>query len=161
EPEVKVIEVKTAGAYKIAVLSAKDAGALQNWLLANQFVIPADKTDVIDSYVKQGWYFVAAKIDLGRAGFELVSGPPRSADGAQAKIAEKLSEGELYPLHLSFASKQCVFPLKISSVNGKAPEVSVYLLSTVPLVEKALFEKKLTENYYWRSNGLATLEERS
>ena len=161
ENEVKVIEVKTVGAYKIAVLSAKDAGALQNWLSANQFVVPADKTDVIDSYVKQGWYFVAAKIDLGRAGFELVSGPPRSADGAQAKIAEKLSEGELYPLHLSFASKRCVFPLKISSVNGKASEVSVYLLSTVPLVEKALFEKKLTENYYWRSNGLATLEERS
>jgi hypothetical protein len=158
--EVKVIEIKTVGAYKIAVLSTKDAGALENWLAANQFYFPPEKTDVIDSYAKQGWYFVAARINLRTpGGFEIVSGPPRAPVNVKSDAAEKLSEGELHPLHLSFASDRCVFPLKISSVNGKASEVSIYVLSSEPLVEKRMFDKKLAGNYRWRSNAVASLEE--
>ncbi|HUC84032.1 MAG TPA: HEAT repeat domain-containing protein, partial [Candidatus Acidoferrales bacterium] len=38
---------------------------------------------------------------------------------------------------------RCVFPLKISAVNGQPSEVQVYVLSLEPLLEKAMLEKKL------------------
>ena len=132
-PPVKVIEIKTVGAYEIAVLSTKDTGALENWLNANQFYFPTNKSDVLDAYVRQQWYFVAVKINLGKSLF--------SAFGTSRKLAS----GELNPLHISFASDRCVFPLKISSVNGTPSEVQVYVLSPEPLVERTQFEKKFPE----------------
>ena len=141
EPPVKVIEVKTVGAYDIAVLSTKDTGALESWLKTNEFTFPADATDVIDSYVKQGWYFIAVKINLERCSLDAKS--------------EKLASGELNPLQISFASERCVFPLKISSLNHTPSEVQVYVLSPEPLVEKMSFEKDLAGNYQYRTNQMA------
>jgi hypothetical protein len=139
EPPVKVIEIKTVGAYEIAVLSTKDAGALEEWLGTNQFYFPADKTDVLDGYVKQQWYFVAVKINL-KTGLGPLS------------TLQKLAGGELNPLQISFASDRCVFPLKISSVNRQPSEVQVYVLSPEPLLEKTILEKKLPLVY---SNDIA------
>ena len=68
EPPVKVIEIKTVGDYEIAVLSTKDSGALAKWLDTNQFYFPANKTNVLDAYVQQHWYFVAVKINLKAVG---------------------------------------------------------------------------------------------
>jgi hypothetical protein len=148
KPPVKVIETKTVGAYQVAVLSAQDAGALENWLTANHFFIPPDTRGMIDSYVKQGWYFVAARINLSKAaGFALIAGPPKAQASAEASLEEKMSSGELRPLHLAFASGKCIFPLKISSVNGKPSEVQVYVLSPEPLLERTMFERKLPALY--------------
>jgi HEAT repeat protein len=147
KPEpVKVIEVKTVGAYEVAVLSASDTGSLENWLDANRYSFPIDKASVIDAYIKQQWYFVAVKIDLSKvSGFQLVSSPRLLTAASKSSVVEKLASGELQPLQISFASDQCVFPLKISSVNGTPSEVQVYVLSPEPLVEKAMFEKKFPE----------------
>jgi HEAT repeat protein len=147
EPPVKVVEIKTVGAYEIAVLSTKDAEALAKWLGTNRFYFPADKTDVLESYVKQHWYFVAAKINLRSSGFHLLTESPRGKVAMESSYATetKLASGELNPLQISFASDRCVFPLKISSVNGKPSEVQVYVLSPEPLLEKAMLEKKLPE----------------
>ncbi|MGA2788712.1 MAG: DUF2330 domain-containing protein, partial [Verrucomicrobiota bacterium] len=141
EPPVKVIEVKTVGAYDIAVLSTKDSAALENWLKENQFSFPANAAGVIDAYVKQHWYFIAAKINL--KSWSLFS------------TSEKLASGELHPLQISFNSEHCVFPLKISSLNNTPSEVQVYVLSPEPLVERKLFEKEMSGNYQWRTNQLA------
>lgn len=136
KPEpVKVIEITTIGAYKIAVLSTKDAGALENWLATNLFYFPTNKTDALDTYVKQHWYFIAVKVNLGQ--------------GLLGTISNKLelASGELHPLQISFASDRCVYPLKISSVNGKPSEVQVYVLSPEPLLETTMFRKKLPAIY--------------
>jgi HEAT repeat protein len=147
QPEpVKVIEIKTIGAYEIAVLATKDTGALEKWLEANDFSFPANATDVIDSYVKRQWYFVAAKVNLKQGAMGLVSS------------ALKLPAGELNPLQISFASDKCVFPLKISSANGTPSEIQVYVLSPEPLLEKTMLEKKLPEIY---TNDLAWAEKRA
>ena len=143
EPPVKVVEIKTVGAYDIAVLSTKNAVALENWLKTNQFALPDNATDVIDSYVKQGWYFIAVKINL--------------KNGSLYSTAKQLAGGELNPLQVSFASERCVFPLKISSLNHTPSEVQVYVLSPEPLIEKKLFEKNLSANYQWRTNEMAML----
>jgi hypothetical protein len=144
EPPVKVIEIKTVGAYKIAVLATKDTGALEKWLAANHFAFPTNATEVIDSYVQRHWYFVAAKVNLEQGLLGLVSS------------ALKLPAGELNPLQISFASEYCVYPLKISSVNGTPSEIQVYVLSSEPLLERTMLEKKLPEIY---SNDLARAKE--
>jgi hypothetical protein len=149
EPPVKVIETKTVGAYEVAVLSTKDSSALAKWLDANQFYFPSNKTDVLDAYVKQQWYFVAVKIDLGKSdGFKLVTESPKGQEASTSKYStelKKLANGELNPLQISFASDRCVFPLKISSINGRPSEVQVYVLSPEPLLETGILEKKLPE----------------
>lgn len=156
---VKVIEVKTVGAYQVGVLSAKDTGALEGWLTASGFSYPQEKADVVESYVKRGWYFVAAKIDLRKTnGFSLVPSPGKSEAPAEVSLEQKLASGELHPLHLSFASEKCIFPLRISSANGKASEVQVYVLSPQPLVEAGMFERKLPEIY---SNDVFVAEGRA
>ncbi len=132
EPPVKVVEIKTVGAYKIAILSTKDSSALGKWLNTNQFYFPTNKTDVLDAYIKRQWYFIAVKINL-KSGLEPLS------------TFRKLASGELNPLQISFVSDRCVFPLKISSVNGQPSEVQVYVLSPEPLLEKTMFEKKQAE----------------
>jgi len=145
---VKVIETKTVGAYQVAVLSTKAATALENWLAANGFSFPPDKAGVMDAYVNQHWYFIAARIRLGKGNtFQIVSGPPRQVPGIQSEMKEKLAAGELHPLQISFAIDRCVFPLGISSVNGRPSEVQVEVLSGEPLMEKGMFEKKLPEAY--------------
>ncbi len=140
---VKVIEMKTVGAYQIAVLSAQTAGSLQVWLNTNHFAFPPNKTEVIDSYVKRQWYFVAVKIHLadGEAG---MSGSPKpgATSTSVRSTRQKLTQGELHPLHLRFEAPQCVFPLKISSFNGRPSEVQIYVLSTERLLEKRLWEKQ-------------------
>ena len=130
EPPVKVVEIKTVGAYKVAVLSTKDSDALEKWLDTNHFYFPTNKSEVIDFYVKQHWYFVAVKINLGKS----FSGLPSTSSD--------LASGELNPLQISFASDRCVFPLKISSVNDKPSEVQVYVLSPERLLEKTMLEKE-------------------
>ena len=142
EPRVKVVEIKTVGDYKIAVLSTRDTGALEKWLADNQFYFPTNKTDVLDSYVRQHWYFIAVKINLGKT-------------AAAANISNELAGGELNPLQISFASDQCVFPLKISSVNGQPSEVQLYVLSPEPLLEQTILEQKLP---LMHSNALARAE---
>lgn len=154
EPPVKVVEIKTVGAYRIAVLSTQDSGALAKWLEANRFYFPANKTNVLNDYITQHWYFIAAKINLSkRGGFELLS-PQELENQPQASdsTALKLASGELNPLQISFASDRCVFPLKISSVNGQPSEVQVYVLSPEPLLEKTMLKKKLPLIY---SNDMA------
>lgn len=142
---VKVVEIKTIGSYKIAVLSTTDSDALEKWLDENHFYFPATKSDVIEDYVRQHWYFIAVKINLGSAWGSLFS----------PSTSEKLAAGELNPLQISFASERCIFPLKISSGNGKPSEVQLYVLSPDPLLERGMLEKKLPLVY---SNDVARAE---
>ena len=144
EPPVKVIEIKTVGAYEITVLSTKDSGALAKWLETNQFYFPTNKTDVLDAYIKQQWYFVAVKINLNGS--------------IPFFTSRKLASGELNPLQISFASDRCVFPLKISAINSQASEVQVYVLSPEPLLERTMLEKQLLLVY---SNDVARAAERA
>jgi hypothetical protein len=142
---VKVIKVETVGAYEVAVLSAKNAASLGEWLEAHHFVFPKEKQDVLDDYVKKQWYFVAAKIDPNQNGFILQRGLPKKGPDKTAispSVQKKLANGELHPLVISFPSEKCVFPLAISAVNGKSSEVSLYVLSSEPLISRVIIDKK-------------------
>ena len=144
EEKVKVIEIKTVGAYEVAVLSAKDTGSLTKWLQIHDYSLPAGKSDIIDDYIRRGWYFIAAKIDLKKGvGFKTapIGNAKNPASDARQSIKSKLSSGELHPLLISFDTPKCIFPLKISAVGGKSSEVSIYVLSAEPLLNQFIFDK--------------------
>jgi Uncharacterized protein conserved in bacteria (DUF2330)/HEAT repeats len=142
QPEVKVIEVKTVGAYEVAILSSTNPSALADWLAAHQFGFPKEKQGVLDQYIQRHWFFVAARINPEGDGFVV------KATGAQpSKISgvtrQTLASGELHPIIISFPSEKCVFPLAISSVNGKPSEISLYVLSAEPLASSIVCDRKL------------------
>jgi len=145
---VKVVEVKTVGVYEVSILSAQDSGSLDRWLKAHDYNIPEGKAAIVDDYIRNGWYFIAAKIQLDRnVAFKLVSSasPKASEETGQARkiLERKLAAGELHPLLISFDSPRCIFPLKISSVTGKPSEISLYVISHEPLLNKATFDRSL------------------
>ncbi|HEV7928168.1 MAG TPA: DUF2330 domain-containing protein [Verrucomicrobiae bacterium] len=160
---VTVIKVETIGAYEVAVLSATDPASLAAWLEAHHFAFPKEKQDVLDGYVKKHWYFVAAKIDPTQNGFVLKQGlPKKEPDRAtiSSSTREKLANGELHPLVISFPSETCVFPLAISAVNGKPSEVSLYVLSSEPLASRVIFDKKFAAYSRERTDWIQHYDER-
>jgi HEAT repeat protein len=143
---VKLIEVKTVGAYEVAVLSARDAGSLGRWLKSHGYSLPEGKAGIIDEYIRKGWYFIAVKINLAKpasakkAAASSGKGTKRPAQTRQA-IQKQLASGELHPLLISFDTPNCIYPLRISAVSGKPSEVSLYVLSAEPLLDKFIFDK--------------------
>jgi hypothetical protein len=107
--QVQILEEKTVGAYHVTVLSATDAGALQNWLASNHYHLPIPAIKPMHEYVKEGWTFVASRIKDEFAG-----------DG--------LRTGTLAPLRLTFAADRPVYPMRISAANPTPFKVLVYLL---------------------------------
>ncbi len=54
-----------------------------------------------------------------------------------------MSSGELHPLRISFDTARCVFPLKVSAVGAKPSEVSLYVLSAEPLLNRNVLDLRL------------------
>src|SRR5215831_10010425 len=142
DEEVKVIEIKTVGAYEVAVLSTANSSALADWLAAHQFNFPKEKQSVLDQYVQRHWFFVAARVNPEGNGFT-VKTAVKSPDKISAGTRNKLANGELHPIIISFPSEKCLFPLAISSVNGAASEISLYVLSPEPLLSSVIYDRKL------------------
>ena len=146
EETVKVVEIKTVGAYEVAILSAQDAGSLARWLKAHDYAIPQEKAGIIDEYIRKGWYFIAAKINLDKpVALQRASGTTSKNTSPSAKqrkaIKKQLSGGELHPLLISFSTPKCIFPLRISAVGGKPSEVSLYVLAAEAVLNRFIFDK--------------------
>src|SRR5689334_2450791 len=107
EPEVKVIEVKTVGAYEVAILSSTNPSALADWLAAHQFNFPKEKQSVLDQYIQRHWFFVAARVNPDGNGFiiKATGTQPSKISGA---TRQKLASGELHPIIISFPSEKCL-----------------------------------------------------
>lgn len=121
EGAVTVLERKIVGVYDVAILAASDAGALSEWLNNNGYAFPEKRKDVLAHYTKKKWVYVAMRID-------------RKA--LESDEVKKLKSGELQPIRFTFAAKEMVYPLKISSVNAGETEVLLYLLADAPMVVK-------------------------
>jgi uncharacterized protein (DUF2336 family) len=88
-------------------------------LAKNGFAFPKNRADVLRSYVRKRWVYVAMRIDPGSL----------TSDNEQ-----KLHRGELQPVRFRFPTKQAVYPLQISALNAGKTEVLLYLLGDQPLV---------------------------
>lgn len=65
EPPVEVIAQEVVGPYETVQLASDDPDALVAWLTERSFNIPADIEPVIDSYVAEGFAFLAMRLVPG------------------------------------------------------------------------------------------------
>ena len=54
----------TVGEYDIVILSAKQSGGLETWLVEQGYKIPAGASRALEPYIRQGMKFFVAKINL-------------------------------------------------------------------------------------------------
>lgn len=104
---VDVLGREIIGGYDVARLAANDAQALDRWLDANGYALPAGASAILDAYVAEGWKFVAVKL----------------AD-------QTVTAGALAPLRLSFATDSIVYPMRLGALSTQPLAVDLYVLSS-------------------------------
>jgi hypothetical protein len=106
----------TVGEYDILILSAKESGGLERWLVENGYRIPDGASRVLGGYIKQGLKFFVAKVNL--------------------KEQQKLGFAYLRPIQVAFESPKFVLPIRLGTVNADGPqELFVYALTRKGRVE--------------------------
>ncbi|MFU8796002.1 MAG: DUF2330 domain-containing protein [Dehalococcoidia bacterium] len=133
---VDVIDEKLVGPYATATLAATDPTALVDWLNANGYHFPDEGEPIIAEYIDKEWYFVATRIN---------------AVDAATGIA--LEEGLIEPIVLSFPSDEIVYPLRITSLSAKSPQVLLYILADQVVAPKQYPWR--TGYGYWRENAFS------
>lgn len=62
--DVEVLEKKKLDVYDITVLKANEGKALAEWLKKNDFKLPKDGNETLNSYANENFFFIAVKLDL-------------------------------------------------------------------------------------------------
>lgn len=109
---VQVLQRMLVGDFEAAVLAAGDGNALRQWLLANRYAVPRDPEGVLGAYARQGWVFVALRMQD-----EAAETKPQLADVPPVGLRFPYPPGKL------------IFPLSISRLS--APAQSAILLCTI------------------------------
>lgn len=106
----------TVGEYDILILSAKESGGLETWLIQNGYSIPQGASEVLGSYIKQEMRFFVAKVNLDQ----------------QAS----LGFSQLRPLQVSYESPKFMLPIRLGTVNADGPqELFVFAITQKGRVE--------------------------
>jgi hypothetical protein len=92
----------TVGEYDILILSAKQSGGLETWLLENGYTVPMGARRVLGSYIRQGMKFFVAKVNLGEQ--------------------KRLGFSYLRPLQMAYESPKFMLPLRLGMVNADGPQ---------------------------------------
>lgn len=114
---VVVLERREEGPYDLALLSASSSGGLYEWLKANDFQVTQNAKGHLNYYVERKFIFVAARI--------------RNGAKDSAAIAEKLRQGTIAPMHLTFRAKHLSYPLKVTAANPGPSEMELYVAGSV------------------------------
>ena len=102
---VTVWENKKIEYYNISILSADNSHNLVNWLNKNGYHYPKEYDYILDDYIDNHWFFVAAKIDLNII--------------HEQNINQQIKTGHIIPLKINFTTSKIVYPLRISSIQIK------------------------------------------
>jgi hypothetical protein len=106
----------TVGEYDILILSAKESGGLETWLLENGYRVPEGASRVLGGYLRQGMKFFVARVNL--------------------KEQARLGFTYLRPLQMAFESPKFMLPIRLGMVNADGPqELFVYALTRNGRVE--------------------------
>jgi len=103
---VSILDRRVVGVFDTTTLASQDPKALQNWLRDNRFALSADTAPVIESYVKEGWVFVTAKV---------------------RRDLPALQTSTLHPLSFTFKTKQPVYPMRLTGINNGPLSVELYV----------------------------------
>ncbi|TND05045.1 MAG: hypothetical protein FD123_3665 [Bacteroidetes bacterium] len=115
--QVVKIEAKySVGEYDILVLSSKESGALETWLIQNGYKIPEGAKEVLDPYIKSNMKFFVVK--------------------ANSDEMKRLKTDKLRPIQISFNSPKFMLPIRLGMANATdAQDMVVYAFSKVGRIE--------------------------
>jgi hypothetical protein len=104
---LSVEKTVSVGSYEISILRATKLADLNSWLDENGFAsLPPTADIIISEYISKGWVFGAIKLTRG-------------ASGANTP----------HPIKMEFASKDAVYPLKLTAIAGGSPEFEIYVIA--------------------------------
>ncbi len=103
-PPVDVIGREQIGGYDVTRLASSDPKALDAWLDENGYAVPEGAGPIFDSYIRQGWKFVAIRLAPG-------------------------SEGRLKPLRVSFDADIPIYPMRLSQLSSRPIDLTLYTLA--------------------------------
>jgi hypothetical protein len=106
EGAVSILDRRVVGVFDTTTIASQDPKALQNWLRESGFVVSTDVAPAIESYVKEGWVFVAVKVRRDLA--ELQTSTP-------------------HPLSFTFKTARPVYPMRLTGINNGPLRVELYV----------------------------------
>jgi hypothetical protein len=105
--KLRVEKSVSVGSYEINILKASKLADLNAWLAENGFsALPSSADNIIAEYLSKGWVFAAIKL-------------ARDESGANAP----------HPIRMRFASKEPVYPLKLTSIAGGSPQFEIFVIA--------------------------------
>ncbi|MFM9678147.1 DUF2330 domain-containing protein [Streptomyces brasiliscabiei] len=121
---VDVVGRERLGPFDVARLTATDSGALGDWLDDNGFALPDRLDAALEPYVRLKWEYVAIRL-APAPGAEETEGTG-SAGGTAGDVP---LSGTLDPLHLTFASDELVYPMRLSRLATTPQALGLYVLA--------------------------------
>ena len=112
-PRVRVLESGVVGSLDYKIIEAEKAEGLYGWLKDNQYNFSGD-TATLDHYVRKKWFFTVMKIDPKQM--------KKNGDGSYA--------GEVTPTQFRFASKEPVYPVRITQISVKTSTEALFYVLT-------------------------------
>lgn len=97
---VQVLDRRQVGSFEVTTLGADDAKALSEWLTSNGFAVSTKAQGAIDSYIADGWVFVASKL---------------KRDASSDKPVRP------HPLAFTFPTQKHVYPMRLTGVEADRP----------------------------------------
>jgi hypothetical protein len=101
-PEVEVLAQEVVGPYETVQLSSTTANALKDWLAMHNFNIPADIAPVIDTYLAEGFNFLALRLV-----------PDQSVSAIQPVRVTTVGSSPVLPLRMVAAGTGAVTPITL------------------------------------------------
>jgi hypothetical protein len=95
------------GGYDVAVLRARDAGALSDWLAANSLK-PLDEParHIAEEYISEGWCFVVGRLARDRPGAAVP-----------------------HPIRATFPAARPVYPMRLTALAGSKCRVELFVVA--------------------------------
>jgi hypothetical protein len=124
---LSILDRKIVGVFETTTIASTDARAFQTWLTENGFVLPTNSEPVIASYVKDGWVFVAAKVNRDAA-----------AHGTSTP----------HPLSFTFKTDKPVYPMRLTGPGNDGLRVELYVFGSARAEAKHFKVERCTRPDY-------------
>jgi hypothetical protein len=103
EPEVKIEALFDVDEYEVVILSATNSMALDTWLRAEKYNIPAGVEPMLKPYIESGMFFFVAKVNL-------------------KKVKRERGRAVLSPLRFYYDTDTFQLPVRLGLLNARGPQ---------------------------------------
>lgn len=100
------------GDYDVVLLKPVGEETIISWLNNNGYAVPDKAIPVLEDYLREQWWMVAAKIH---------------PDALTNITRENLAQGLLHPLEMTFQSHSCLYPMRLTSIAAGPVEELIYI----------------------------------